>query len=87
MRSRRVVVCTNLKPAKMRDVISYGMVRCSTFFCSVSISYKPVAEASTTALVESTREGSIDWQNLQTWKLKCVEAKANDDIPICVTQI
>ena len=27
MKSRRVVVCTNLKPAKMRDVMSYGMVR------------------------------------------------------------
>ena len=27
MRDRRVVVVCNLKPAKMRDVISYGMVR------------------------------------------------------------
>lgn len=26
MQGRRVVVCTNLKPAKMRDVMSYGMV-------------------------------------------------------------
>jgi hypothetical protein len=26
MRGRRVVVVTNLKPAKMRDVMSYGMV-------------------------------------------------------------
>ena len=28
MANRRVVVCTNLKPAKMRDVMSYGMVSC-----------------------------------------------------------
>lgn len=28
MQNRRVVVVTNLKPAKMRDVMSYGMVRC-----------------------------------------------------------
>ena len=27
MQNRRVVVVTNLKPAKMRDVMSYGMVR------------------------------------------------------------
>ncbi len=27
MRDRRVVVVCNLKPAKMRDVMSYGMVR------------------------------------------------------------
>lgn len=27
MRGRRVVVACNLKPAKMRDVMSYGMVR------------------------------------------------------------
>lgn len=26
MQGRRVVVVTNLKPAKMRDVMSYGMV-------------------------------------------------------------
>lgn len=26
MQNRRVVVVTNLKPAKMRDVMSYGMV-------------------------------------------------------------
>ena len=26
MQDRRVVVITNLKPAKMRDVMSYGMV-------------------------------------------------------------
>ena len=29
MQNRRVVVVTNLKPAKMRDVMSYGMVRCN----------------------------------------------------------
>ena len=29
MQGRRVVVCTNLKPAKMRDVMSYGMASCS----------------------------------------------------------
>ena len=28
MQNRRVVVVTNLKPAKMRDVMSYGMVSC-----------------------------------------------------------
>jgi len=28
MENRRVVVCCNLKPAKMRDVMSFGMVRC-----------------------------------------------------------
>jgi len=27
MQGRLVVVCTNLKPAKMREVMSYGMVR------------------------------------------------------------
>jgi aminoacyl tRNA synthase complex-interacting multifunctional protein 1 len=27
MKDRMVVVCCNLKPAKMRDVMSYGMVR------------------------------------------------------------
>jgi aminoacyl tRNA synthase complex-interacting multifunctional protein 1 len=26
MENRRVVVCCNLKPAKMRDIMSYGMV-------------------------------------------------------------
>jgi aminoacyl tRNA synthase complex-interacting multifunctional protein 1 len=26
MEGRRVVVCCNLKPAKMRDIMSYGMV-------------------------------------------------------------
>ncbi|GBF95548.1 hypothetical protein Rsub_08529 [Raphidocelis subcapitata] len=30
MRGRRVVVVTNLKPAKMRDVMSYGMVLCAS---------------------------------------------------------
>jgi len=29
MQNRRVVVVTNLKPAKMRDVMSYGMVGCA----------------------------------------------------------
>jgi len=32
MQNRRVVVVTNLKPAKMRDVMSYGMVGC-TWLC------------------------------------------------------
>lgn len=27
MRDRRVVVICNMKPAKMRDIMSYGMVR------------------------------------------------------------
>ncbi|KAK9808921.1 hypothetical protein WJX72_006429 [[Myrmecia] bisecta] len=30
MQNRRVVVVTNLKPAKMRDVMSYGMVLCAS---------------------------------------------------------
>ncbi|KAF8056858.1 Aimp1 [Scenedesmus sp. PABB004] len=30
MQGRRVVVVTNLKPAKMRDVMSYGMVLCAS---------------------------------------------------------
>ncbi|KAK9833687.1 hypothetical protein WJX74_002750 [Apatococcus lobatus] len=30
MQNRRVVVVTNLKPAKMRDVLSYGMVLCAS---------------------------------------------------------
>lgn len=30
MMGRKVVVCTNLKPAKMRDVMSYGMVLCAS---------------------------------------------------------
>eukprot|EP00879_Flechtneria_rotunda_P016430 GHRR01017194.1.p1 GENE.GHRR01017194.1~~GHRR01017194.1.p1 ORF type:complete len:396 (+),score=148.00 GHRR01017194.1:73-1260(+) len=30
MENRRVVVCCNLKPAKMRDIMSYGMVLCSS---------------------------------------------------------
>jgi len=33
MQNRRVVVVTNLKPAKMRDVMSYGMVGC-TWLCA-----------------------------------------------------
>ncbi|KAF6263252.1 hypothetical protein COO60DRAFT_1624675 [Scenedesmus sp. NREL 46B-D3] len=30
MENRRVVVCCNLKPAKMRDIMSYGMVLCAS---------------------------------------------------------
>ena len=30
MLNRMVVVVTNLKPAKMRDVMSYGMVLCAS---------------------------------------------------------
>ena len=30
MQNRRVVVVCNLKPAKMRDIMSYGMVLCSS---------------------------------------------------------
>ncbi|WIA21084.1 hypothetical protein OEZ85_005404 [Tetradesmus obliquus] len=30
MEGRRVVVCCNLKPAKMRDIMSYGMVLCAS---------------------------------------------------------
>lgn len=33
MQNRRVVVVTNLKPAKMRDIMSYGMV-CFNAVCS-----------------------------------------------------
>jgi hypothetical protein len=32
MKDRLVVVCTNLKPAKMREVMSYGMVRLASSF-------------------------------------------------------
>eukprot|EP00775_Hariotina_reticulata_P007753 gene7753-7952_t len=30
MEGRRVVVCCNLKPAKMRDIMSFGMVLCAS---------------------------------------------------------
>ena len=35
MQKRRVVVVTNLKPAKMRDVMSYGMVCCNQSFLHI----------------------------------------------------
>ena len=54
MKGRRVVVCTNLKPAKMREVMSYGMasVACASDYGVLQVLQSPLLAHASRARAE-----------------------------------